>query len=315
MHAPRLSPAAFRRLALINVILLVALIVSGAIVRLSNSGLGCADWPNCSATKLVDVSTHHALIEQLNRIFSGLIGIPLGLGVLFAYWRVPRRRDLITPSWILFGLFWAEAIMGGIAVEVKLAWVSVMGHFLLAVALVSFALLIYNRASDGDVPARQLVVSRRAANMVWASYAFILWVIVWGTLVTSAGPHGGDATARRLGVPLVDLARVHGASVDILLVLVLVTIAQLVHERAPRRVLNAASITLVVMAAQAVLGYVQYFEQIPAVLVGFHVLGAVLVFVAVQRWVLSLHAPVVDVTDEDRRRLAETEPVPLANLA
>jgi cytochrome c oxidase assembly protein subunit 15 len=142
-----------------------------------------------------------------------------------------------------------------------------------------------------------------------------LWVIVWGTLVTSAGPHGGDATARRLGVPLVDLARVHGASVDILLVLVLVTIAQLVHERAPRRVLNAASVTIVVMAAQAVLGYVQYFEQIPAVLVGFHVLGAVLVFVAVQRWVLSLHAPVVDVTDASARRLTETEPVPLANLA
>jgi heme a synthase len=315
MHAPRLSPAVFRRLALVNVILLVVLIVSGAIVRLSNSGLGCADWPNCSATKLVDVSTHHALIEQLNRIFSGLIGIPLGLGVLFAYWRVPRRRDLIVPSWILFGLFWAEAIMGGIAVEVKLAWVSVMGHFLLAIALVSVALLIYKRASDGDVPGRRLVVSHRAANLVRASYALTLWVIVWGTLVTSAGPHGGDATARRLGVPLVDLARVHGASVDILIVLVLVTIAQLVRERAPRRVLNAASVTLIVMAAQAVLGYVQYFEQIPAVLVGFHVLGAVLVFVAVQRWVLSLYAPVVDVTNENAGRLAESEPVPLANLA
>jgi cytochrome c oxidase assembly protein subunit 15 len=315
MHAPRLSPTAYRRLALLNVVLLVVLIVSGAIVRLSNSGLGCADWPNCSATKLVDVSTHHALIEQLNRIFSGLIGIPLALGLLGAYWRVPRQRDLIVPSWILFGLFWAEAIMGGIAVEVKLAWVSVMGHFLLAIALVSVALLIYTRASDGDAPARQLVVSRRAAIMVRAAYALTLWVIVWGTLVTSAGPHGGDAEARRLGVPLVDLARVHGASVDILLVLVLVTIAQLVHERAPRRVLNAASVTLVVMAAQAVLGYVQYFEQIPAVLVGFHVLGAVLVFVAVQRWVLSLRAPVVDVTENADRRLTEAEPVPLANLA
>src|SRR4051812_25648996 len=71
MTLPRLSPAAFRRLTLVNVVLLVAIIVSGAIVRLTNSGLGCANWPNCSATKLVDVSTHHAAIEQLNRIFSG----------------------------------------------------------------------------------------------------------------------------------------------------------------------------------------------------------------------------------------------------
>jgi cytochrome c oxidase assembly protein subunit 15 len=316
MRAPRVSPTAVRRLALVNVVLLVMLIVSGAVVRLTNSGLGCADWPNCSATKLVDVSTHHALIEQLNRIFSGLIGIPLALGLLAAYWRVPRRRDLVVPAWILFGLFWAEAIMGGIAVEVKLAWVSVMGHFLLAVALVSVALLIYRRAGDGDVPKRQLVVSRRAATMVRAVYALTLWVIVWGTLVTSAGPHGGDADARRLGVPLVDLARVHGASVDILLVLVLATIAVLLHERAPRSVCNAASITLVVMAAQAALGYVQYFEQIPAVLVGFHVFGALSVFIAVQWWLLSLRAPVVDVTDDaTRQQLAQTEPVRLANLA
>ncbi len=150
--------------------------------------------------------------------------------------------------------------------------------------------------------------------MVRAVYGLTLWVIIWGTLVTSAGPHGGDADARRLGVPLVDLARVHGASVDVLLVLVLATIAVLMHERAPRSVLNAASITIVVMAAQAVLGYVQYFEQIPALLVGFHVFGAVCVFLAVQYWVLTLRAPVVDVTDDARPRLTEPEPVRLANL-
>src|SRR3954453_21002639 len=161
MRAPRLSPTAFRRLTLVNVVLLVGIIVSGAVVRLTNSGLGCADWPKCSATKLVDVSTHHALIEQLNRIFSGAIGIPIALALLGAYWRVPRRRDLIVPAWILFGLFWAEAVLGGIAVEVKLAWVSVMGHFLLAIALVAVALLMYRRAGDDDRAPRRLVVSRR----------------------------------------------------------------------------------------------------------------------------------------------------------
>src|SRR6516225_9868637 len=120
MRAPRVSPRAQTWLALVNVGLLVAIVVSGAIVRLTNSGLGCADWPNCSATKLVDVSTHHAAIEQLNRIFSGLIGVPIVLVLLAAYLRVPRRRDLVKLAWLLLALFLSEAVLGGISVILEL---------------------------------------------------------------------------------------------------------------------------------------------------------------------------------------------------
>jgi len=102
-----MSSAGLRRLTLLNVVLLAAIVVSGAVVRLTNSGLGCADWPNCSATKLVDVSSHHAAIEQLNRIFSGAIGLPIGLALLGAYLVRPKRTDLIRLAWVLFGLFWA----------------------------------------------------------------------------------------------------------------------------------------------------------------------------------------------------------------
>src|SRR3954471_15800679 len=166
MPLPRLSPTAFRRLTAVNIVLLTAIILSGAIVRLTNSGLGCADWPNCSATKLVDVSTHHAAIEQLYRIFSGAIGIPIGLALLGAYLRDPRRRDLVMQGWLLFALFWAEAVLGGISVMVKLAWVSVMGHFLLALALVGIALWMYRRAGEpNDVVERRLVVSRPVAQL------------------------------------------------------------------------------------------------------------------------------------------------------
>ena len=287
MRVPHLSADAFRRLTLVNVFLLVAIIVSGAAVRLTNSGLGCADWPACSATKLVDVSTHHAAIEQLNRIFSGAIGLPIGLALLGAYRRVPRRHDLIALAWVLFGLFWAEAVLGGIAVEVKLAWVSVTGHFLLAIALVAVALIMHQRASELDgtrVPA----VSRRVVLLARGVYALTIWVLVLGTLVTAAGPHGGDAQARRLSIPLSDLARVHGVSVDVLIVLTLTLVVALVRGRAPQRALTVASVTVAVMAAQGVIGYVQYFEQIPAVLVGFHVFGAVCVFVCVQQLLLEL---------------------------
>jgi cytochrome c oxidase assembly protein subunit 15 len=293
MRGPRLSASAFRTLTFVNVVLLVAIIVSGAVVRLTNSGLGCADWPNCSATKLVDVGTHHAAIEQLNRIFSGAIGIPIALALLGAYWRVPRRADLVRLGWILFGLFWAEAVLGGISVKVRLAWVSVMGHFLLALMLVAVALLMHRQAGD-DGRERVLVVPRGLARLAAVVYALTIWVIIWGTLVTAAGPHGGDSKARRLAWPLVDVARIHGASVDVLVALALVLVVLLVRARAPRRVMTAASCALLAMAAQGVLGYVQYFEHIPAILVGFHVFGAVLVFICVTELVFELHAPAAE---------------------
>jgi cytochrome c oxidase assembly protein subunit 15 len=304
MRVPRMSAVAFRRLTIVNLVLLVAIIVSGAIVRLSNSGLGCRDWPNCNASDFVSVATHHAAIEQINRIFSGLIGIPLGITVLMAYQLRPRRRDLVRLAWLLFGLFWCEAIIGGISVEVQLAWFSVMSHFLLALGLVSVALRMRQRAYERAGP-RALVVGRRAALLVHVVFAWTIGVVVLGTLVTAAGPHGGDNDAKRLAIPITDLARVHGIAVDLLVILTLVTAYALVRTGAPRVVLNTVSVAIGAMVAQGILGYVQYQQGIPAVLVGFHVFGAVLVFAAVQQLELSLTAPVADelAALEDESRL------------
>jgi cytochrome c oxidase assembly protein subunit 15 len=115
--------------------------------------------------------------------------------------------------------------------------------------------------------------------------------VIAGTFVTAAGPHGGDRDARRLTWPIVDLVRLHGTLVDLLVVITLVTVWLLVRTGAPRTVLATASLALAAMVAQGILGYVQYFEAIPAVLVGFHVFGAVLVFAGVQQLELSVRAP------------------------
>ena len=296
MRVPRLSSGGFRRLTTVNFVLLVAIIVSGAVVRLTNSGLGCRDWPNCSADQFVSVSTHHALIEQLNRIFSGAIGVPIALALIGAYQLRPRRRDLTRLAWILFGLFWGEAILGGISVEVKLAWFSVMSHFLLALALVSVALRMRQRAREIEGPRAPIVtpLARRAVAVV---YVWTIVAVIAGTFVTAAGPHGGDRDARRLTWPIVDVARVHGTLVDGLVVVALLTAWLLVKMRAPRRVLVTVSIALAAMVAQGVLGYVQYFEAIPAVLVGFHVFGAVTVFAAVQQLELAVREPVAPGAD------------------
>jgi heme a synthase len=313
MRVPRMSAVAFRRLTIVNLVLLVAIVVSGAIVRLSNSGLGCRDWPNCNATQFVSVATDHAAIEQINRIFSGLIGIPLGITVLMAYQLRPRRRDLVRLAWVLFGLFWCEAIIGGISVEVKLAWFSVMSHFLLALGLISVALRMHQRA--GERPGRrELIVAPRAAMLVRVVYVWTIGVVILGTLVTATGPHGGDIEAKRLAIPLSDIARVHGVMVDLLVIFTLVTAYVLARTRAPRVVLNTASLAIGVMIAQGILGYVQYAKEIPSVLVGFHVFGAVLVFGAVQQLVLSITAP-IDKTPIDDAPTADAPAVDTAPLA
>jgi cytochrome c oxidase assembly protein subunit 15 len=187
----------------------------------------------------------------------------------------------------MFGLFWCEAILGGISVKVHLAWVSVMGHFLLAIALVGVALVMHRRAGEPD-GRRVLVVPQWLHRFALAVYALTIWVLIAGTLVTAAGPHGGDREARRLSWPIGDAARVHGISVDVLVAAMLVLVVLLVRAGAPRRVLLAASASLGAMVAQGILGYVQYAQQIPALLVGFHVFGAVLVFGTMQQLVLEL---------------------------
>ncbi len=299
MRVPRVTPAFLRRLTTLNVVLLLAVVVSGAVVRLSNSGLGCRDWPNCNATQLVSVATHHAAIEQINRIFSGLIGIPLALTVYAVYQLRPRRGDLVVRSWVLLGLFLGEAVVGGLSVRLELAWFSVMSHFLLALALISVALQLRQRVREPAGP-RVPIVAPAAARLVRLVYVWTIGVVILGTFVTAAGPHGGDRDAKRIGIPITDLARTHAVAVDLLVILTLVTAYVLVRTRAPRVVLSTASVVIAAMVAQGILGYVQYAEAVPAVLVGFHVFGAVIVFGAVQQLELSIRTPATRMTDAER---------------
>jgi cytochrome c oxidase assembly protein subunit 15 len=303
MRVPRFSTRALQRITFCNIVLLVAVVVSGAIVRLTGSGLGCENWPNCSDTKLVDVSSSHAAVEQLNRIFSGLLGIPLALALIAAYQVRPRRGDLVRLGWLLFGLFWGQAVLGGITVMLDLVWVSVTGHFLLAIALIAIALVMNRRAREPD-GRRHPVVRRTTLWVARAVYVLTVAVLVLGTLVTAAGPHGGDNDARRLDYPLGDLARIHAIVVDVLVAVTLVLVVLLVREHAPRRVTTTASVAIAAMAAQGVLGYVQYFNEIPALLVGFHVFGATCVFIAVQQLVLEMRVVVPD--NEGNRSVPST---------
>lgn len=289
MRRISLSPATYRKVTLVAAILLAIIIVTGASVRLTKSGLGCPVGISCPESQLQahGPSSEHATIEHVNRLFTGLVSVAVMLAVLGSLVRKPRRRDLVWLSWGLVGGVFAQIVLGQIVVALDLAPYAVIAHFLVSIALLTNAVVLYVRAGVPDElveRAPRPVVSARVVMLERAQLALAGLVLLTGTVVTGSGPHSGgnkgdDVT--RIDVPISDAARVHGTTVMIFLGVVIATVLFAHRDRAPRSVVNRLTILLIVLVAQAAIGYVQYFNDIPALLVGFHVAGATAVWTAV----------------------------------
>ena len=281
-RVPRLSPATYRRVTFAVAVLLAVVIVTGGAVRLTGSGLGCPDWPNCDPGHLTprNASDFNAVVEFLNRVFTALVSVAVGLAVVGSLLRSPRRRDL---TWLSLGLvagFVAQAILGGLTVLFKLQPQFVMAHFLLSFALLANALVLHRRAgqSPGPTHLRVAPVVRHAGTLMLVAISV---VAVTGTVVTGSGPHGGDAKAKRFSYSIPQVAKIHGTTVVLFLGLVLLTFWLLRRTRASVGDQRRLGVVLVVACAQAAIGYIQYFNGIPALLVGFHIAGATAVFASV----------------------------------
>lgn len=289
MALPRLSPAAYHRVTLLALVALAFIVVTGAAVRLTGSGLGCTDWPTCEEGRLapVDATDVHAMVEFVNRTITGLVSVAVILAVLGSLLRAPRRRDLTRLSLGLVAGVVGQIVLGGLTVLFELAPPFVMGHFILSMVLLWNAVVLHHRAGRPDGPSRPLVGPDVVGlgRLLLGSAAL---VVLTGTVVTAAGPHAGDATARRLDVAVATVARMHGASVFVLLALTLFTLWVCHRDRAAV-VHDALRILLAVLVAQAAVGYTQYFTGVPALLVGVHILGAVSVWIATVRVGLTMH--------------------------
>ncbi len=273
------------------------IVVTGGAVRLTGSGLGCPEWPNCDTGHLSPhgQTGYHGAVEFLNRLFTGAVSFAVIIAVLGSFWRVPRRRDLM---WLSFGLVLgvlAQIVLGGLTVLYALTPPWVMAHFLLSMVLLADAVVLNVRAGRADGPVHP-VVTRSVRVMSWIVTACTAAVLVTGTIVTGAGPHGGDENVKRLGLSVTTAARIHGITENVLLVTVLVTLALIVRTAAPAVVRRDANVLLVVLIAQAGVGYAQYFNGVPVVLVGIHIFGAVCVWVAALRLALGMQQPAAVVT-------------------
>jgi heme a synthase len=294
MRLPVLSPAAYRRVTLVALVALAFIIVSGAAVRLTGSGLGCPDWPTCAQDRLVAPWEYHAMVEFVNRTVTGLVSVAVILAVLGSLRRQPRRRDL---TWLSLGLVAGvvgQIVLGGLTVLFELKPGFVMAHFLLSMVLLADAVVLHERAGLPDEglgrPRFADADLRRLGSLAVVAAGLVLFL---GTVVTSSGPHGGDEDAERLQFALGDVARLHGAAVILFLGLVLLTLWRLRSAGAPPTVLRRGEAVLAVSVAQAALGYVQYFNGVPALLVGFHVAGAAAVWIVTLRFRLAFaHAGV-----------------------
>lgn len=284
----------YRTVTIGALIALAVIIVTGAAVRLTNSGLGCDDWPHCNSERLIDMSSTHAAIEQGNRLFTGVVVVAVAAAVLGSYRQRPRRRDLIWWSWSLVVGVVANALLGAVTVWVDLHPFAVQGHLLLSLMLIAAGVTLVRRAGEPAGVERRTIVSQPARTLAWLVALGTSVAVVTGTVVTGAGPHAGDENAVRLDVAIPTVARIHGVSVisTIALALALAWVVQ--RDRDDRAALQPALGRWMFLAAlQAVLGYVQYLTGVPAILVGAHVAGATAVTLATALLVLDTRRPVI----------------------
>jgi cytochrome c oxidase assembly protein subunit 15 len=295
-----IRPETYRKITVVALVALGAIVVSGAAVRLTGSGLGCPTWPQCESGSLVPrgETGGHGWVEFLNRVFTGFVSVAVALAVLGSRRRQPRRDDLTRLSWLLVAGVFAQALLGGLVVVLDVAPLAVAGHFLLSAALLFAATLLHHRAAEPDGPRRARATPallRRSRGLV----ALAGLVLLTGTFVTGSGPHGGDEAADRYPFSVTTVARVHSLTVWAFLVVVVLVLRSVTRGDADPAVLGRGRLLIGLILAQGFLGYVQYATGVPETLVAGHVLGAVLVWISAVDFHLGLTEPLPAVEPGD----------------
>ncbi|RYU11424.1 heme A synthase [Nocardioides iriomotensis] len=292
------SPAANRWLrpaAIASVLGNIAIVLTGGVVRLTGSGLGCPTWPRCTDESFVPHGALgiHGAIEFGNRMVTFLLA-----AIAVATFLVALRsgRSSLVKLSVVLGLgVPAQAVIGGITVLTDLnPWI-VAFHLLVSLAMIAVAVTLLRRVDEGDGPA---VPTVPPAITHLARLTFVVgWAVLYlGTVVTGSGPHAGDLSSPRNGLDPRSVSQLHTDAVFLLLGLTVALVFALRAVSAPQRAQRAAVLLLAVELAQGLVGFVQYFTDLPIVLVAFHLLGAALTSAGLA-WVL--------VNLRERRAVAE----------
>ncbi|WP_329467767.1 COX15/CtaA family protein [Streptomyces sp. NBC_01431] len=284
------SPRIVRRAALAALVMSVAIVVTGGAVRLTGSGLGCPTWPKCTSDSLTVTSEmgFRGVIEFTNRMLTYVLCAAVGWAIIAARSAKPWRRPLTRLGWVQFWVVMGNAVLGGIVVLVGLNPYTVAAHFLLSSALIAVAVVTWQRTQEGDGAPRPLV-GKAVVQLTWLLVGASAALIAVGTIVTGTGRHPGDSKdVPRIPLDWTMITQLHA---DLAWVVVALTVALwfvLKAVDAPAGPRDRARDLFVVLMAQGVIGYVQYFTKTPEILVGLHMFGSCLVWVAVLRVLLAL---------------------------
>jgi cytochrome c oxidase assembly protein subunit 15 len=274
---PLLTPEQYARVAFWALLMLMGIVLTGAGVRLTGSGLGCPDWPQCHGGIAPPLQTH-AVIEYGNRILSGFVGITAAAAGLLAFRRRPFRRDLAAIGLLLPLGVLGQAVLGGFTVRNHLAPGFVMGHYGLSMVLLTaaVALLWRSRREPGSRPRS---TDRLAVWSVRALVPLGAVTVFFGTAATASGPHAGGAgtgdVIDRLewrGEGTLDWAiHQHGRLATILGFAAVAVWILLKRRGANPRLLRSVTLLCCLIAAQGAIGLIQYNLELPSEIVWVHV--------------------------------------------
>ena len=308
-----ISQSQYQKITKVSLLLLAFIIITGAAVRLSGSGLGCSDWPTCENDQLVaEINDVHAMDEFVNRVITGFVALAVMIAVLGSLFRVPKRKDLIYLSIGLVVGVVIQVIVGALVVREHLPPSLVITHFLVSMVLVWNAVELDHRArlDDKSELSSPPMLLKRMTKLIVGLGAL---VIITGTIVTGSGPHSGaenqqildalesqgtassianlELEVERLPFDVPDVARIHGISVMLFLLLTLRLL--FVIKRHSPEFITVGQNLMAAIVIQAAIGYFQYFTGVPALLVGVHVAGATLIWIMILRLYLEVNRPML----------------------
>jgi cytochrome c oxidase assembly protein subunit 15 len=283
------SPERYRQFAWAALIALTVIVFTGAAVRLTGSGLGCPTWPKCTDSSLYTSLNTHGAIEFGNRMLTFVVSAAAILAFVGALLRDPYRRDLVRISALLPLGVLAQAALGGATVLYGLTPSWVMAHFALSMIVLIAAVWLVREASSEPADSAPPPTDRIAgiATLSLIPIAFI--TIVAGTAATGAGPHaGGEGTGDKVvrlkfkGADTLDfLIHIHGALATLLGLCALGVTYIAWRHKAGQRLLEPLVVLCALIAAQGLIGSVQYTMELPTEIVRFHVATATLTWLAV----------------------------------
>ncbi|CAB4627169.1 MAG: heme A synthase [Actinobacteria bacterium] len=277
-----------RRIFALNIVAQCAIVVTGALVRLTASGLGCPTWPDCSDGSLIPVARQaegfHKYIEFGNRMLTFALALIILAALIAAIRHRPRRKVLIGLAFLLFAGVAAQAVIGGITVLTGLNPLSVAAHFLVSAGLIAVSVALYERGNESFDGPKTIIVRKELLIVARALVALGFVIVVLGTVVTGSGPHSGDSNVvNRLPLDPRVVSWIHADVVLLFVGLVFALALGLRLTQASAVAQRRVWVLIAIVLLQGFVGYTQYFTGLPELLVAVHVAGACAVWWATLR--------------------------------